>query len=408
MAKKELELYIHIPFCMKKCNYCDFLSFTADEDTQRRYIEALNREIAFYGKHCKDYVLSTVYIGGGTPSWLGEEEIAAVMETVYAAFSVKEDAEISLECNPGTVTARKLSVYRQSGINRLSIGLQSADNRELKLLGRVHTFEQFLKTYELAREAGFTNINVDLMNSLPGQTTDSFSVTLQKVCRLRPEHVSAYSLIIEKGTPFYDLYKFDAVKQAAGMQTDALPTEEEVCAMTKMTERVLAEHGYVHYEVSNFALPGYACRHNIGYWKRAEYLGVGLGAASLLSNIRYTNTGELYAYLEGAACLRLGLWENPGEDGQTEELPAANLHVSVERIDRRGQMEEFMFLGLRMLDGISRQEFEECFGVPIEAVYQETMARLQEEGLLIKRAGRIYLSERGQEVSNYALAQFLI
>ena len=183
MAKKELELYIHIPFCMKKCNYCDFLSFTADEDTQRRYIEALNREIAFYGKHCKDYVLSTVYIGGGTPSWLGEEEIAAVMETVYAAFSVKEDAEISLECNPGTVTARKLSVYRQSGINRLSIGLQSADNRELKLLGRVHTFEQFLKTYELAREAGFTNINVDLMNSLPGQTTDSFSVTLQKVCR---------------------------------------------------------------------------------------------------------------------------------------------------------------------------------------------------------------------------------
>ncbi len=408
MAKKELELYIHIPFCMKKCNYCDFLSFTADEDTQRRYIEALNREIAFYGKHRKDYVLSTVYIGGGTPSWLGEEEIAAVMETVYAAFSVKEDAEVSLECNPGTVTARKLAVYRQSGINRLSIGLQSADNRELKLLGRVHTFEQFLKTYELAREAGFTNINVDLMNSLPGQTTDSFSVTLQKVCRLRPEHVSAYSLIIEKGTPFYDLYKFDAVKQAAGMQTDALPTEEEVCAMTKMTERVLAEHGYVHYEVSNFALPGYACRHNIGYWKRAEYLGVGLGAASLLSNLRYTSTGELYAYLEGAACLRLGLWENPGEDGQTEELPAANLHVSVERIDRRGQMEEFMFLGLRMLDGISRQEFEECFGVPIEAVYQETMARLQEEGLLIKRAGRIYLSERGQEVSNYALAQFLI
>ena len=408
MAKKELELYIHIPFCMKKCNYCDFLSFTADEDTQRRYIEALNREIAFYGKHRKDYVLSTVYIGGGTPSWLGEEEIAAVMETVYAAFSVKEDAEVSLECNPGTVTARKLAVYRQSGINRLSIGLQSADNRELKLLGRVHTFEQFLKTYELAREAGFTNINVDLMNSLPGQTTDSFSVTLQKVCRLRPEHVSAYSLIIEKGTPFYDLYKFDAVKQAAGMQTDALPTEEEVCAMTKMTERVLAEHGYVHYEVSNFALPGYACRHNIGYWKRAEYLGVGLGAASLLSNIRYTNTGELYAYLEGAACLRLGLWENPGEDGQTEELPAANLHVSVERIDRRGQMEEFMFLGLRMLDGISRQEFEECFGVPIEAVYQESMARHQEEGPLIKRAGRIYLSERGQEVSNYALAQFLI
>ncbi len=408
MAKKELELYIHIPFCMKKCNYCDFLSFTADEDTQRRYIEALNREIAFYGKHCKDYVLSTVYIGGGTPSWLGEEEIAAVMETVYAAFSVKEDAEISLECNPGTVTARKLSVYRQSGINRLSIGLQSTDNRELKLLGRVHTFEQFLKTYELAREAGFANINVDLMNSLPGQTTDSFLATLQKVCRLRPEHVSAYSLIIEKGTPFYDLYKFDAVKQAAGMQTDALPTEEEVCAMTKMTERVLAEHGYVHYEVSNFALPGYACRHNIGYWKRAEYLGVGLGAASLLSNIRYTNTGELYAYLEGAAHLRPGLWENPKEDGQTEELSAANLHVSVERIDRRGQMEEFMFLGLRMMDGISRQEFEECFGVPIEAVYQETMARLQEEGLLIKRAGRIYLSERGQEVSNYALAQFLI
>ena len=262
IEKKELELYIHIPFCVRKCNYCDFLSFPADEDTQRQYVKALCKEISYYGAHCRDYVVSTVYIGGGTPSWLWESDMAEIMDAVHKNFALLPDAEVSVECNPGTVTAQKFAVYRQSGINRISLGLQSAQNVELKMLGRIHTWEQFLKTYELARSGGFSNINVDLMSSLPGQHIETYADSLQKVCRLKPEHISAYSLIIEKGTPFYDLYKFDAVKQRAGMVTDALPTEDEVYEMTKLTEEMLKENGYVHYEVSNFAQPGYArpCR----------------------------------------------------------------------------------------------------------------------------------------------------
>lgn len=408
MGKKELELYIHIPFCVKKCKYCDFLSFPADEGTQEAYVAALKKEIAFYGRKYSERILTTVYIGGGTPSWLTERHMAEILSEVFRSFTVAPEAEISIECNPGTITSHKFQVYRDSGINRLSIGLQSADNEELKVLGRIHTWEQFLKTYEMARNYGFSNINIDLMYSLPGQTAETWYASLQKVLRLRPEHISAYSLIIEKGTPFYDLYKFDAVKQQAGLPTDALPNEEEVYRMTKMTEQVLHEAGYEHYEVSNFALPGFACRHNIGYWKRADYLGVGLGAASLLDNIRYTNTSELYTYLEEAEHLRAGLWQQEQADGTTAELPAVNLHAAVEPVGRKAQMEETMFLGLRMTEGVYRTDFERDFGIPVEAVYGTVLQRLQEEQLLIKREGRIFLTERGQDVSNYVLAQFLL
>ena len=407
MEKKELELYIHIPFCVRKCNYCDFLSFPADEDTQRKYVKALCKEIFYYGAHCRDYVVSTVYIGGGTPSWLWESDMAAILDAIQKSFSLLPEAEVSIECNPGTVTAQKFAVYRQSGINRISLGLQSAQNVELKMLGRIHTWEQFLKTYELARSGGFSNINVDLMSSLPGQHIETYADSLQKVCRLKPEHISAYSLIIEKGTPFYDLYKFDAVKQRAGMVTDALPTEDEVYEMTKLTEEMLKENGYVHYEVSNFAQPGYACRHNIGYWTRVNYLGMGLGASSLMENIRYTNTSDLYTYLEQVDVIREGIWENKRSDGTIEQLPATNLHASAELVGKYAQMEEFMYLGLRMIDGISRDDFFQSFGMPIEAVYQEVLNHLQEEKLLERRAGRIYLTPKGQDVSNYALAQFL-
>lgn len=408
MGKKELELYIHIPFCVKKCNYCDFLSFPADESTQEDYVIALKKEIAFYGRQYPGRVLTTVYIGGGTPSWLTERYMAEILSEVFRSFTVAPEAEISIECNPGTITGHKFQVYRDSGINRLSIGLQSADNEELKVIGRIHTWEQFLKTYEMARDHGFSNINIDLMYSLPGQTAETWYASLQKVLRLRPEHVSAYSLIIEKGTPFYDLYKFDAVKQQAGLPTDALPTEEEVYRMTKMTEQLLKEAGYEHYEISNFALPGFACRHNIGYWKRIDYLGVGLGSASLLDNIRYTNTNELYTYLKEAEHLRAGLWQQEQADGTTAELPAVNLHAAVEPVGRKAQMEETMFLGMRMTEGVYRTEFERNFGIPVEAVYGTVLQHLQEEKLLLKREGRIFLTEMGQDVSNYVLAQFLL
>lgn len=407
-----MQLYIHIPFCVKKCQYCDFLSFSADESTQNAYVEALLREIAYYGPRCQEYLVTTVYIGGGTPSWLTEQSMDKIMAAVHRSFALASDAEISIECNPGTVTDHKFSVYRRAGINRISIGLQSANDAELKLLGRIHTYEQFLKTYELARKNGFTNINIDIMNSLPGQTAEIFGNTLQQVLRLKPEHISAYSLIIEKGTPFYDLYKFDAVKQRAGMPTIALPTEDEVYRMTKLTECVLKEAGYVHYEVSNFSKAGYECRHNIGYWERENYLGLGLGSASLMENIRYTNISSLYDYIEQTCNIREGIWENvieePGMQPRTEQLPATNLHTLAEYINRKAQIEEFMFLGLRMIEGVSRDRFAESFGTQIEAVYQDVMSHLQEEGLLLKRAGRIFLTEKGQDVSNYVLSQFLL
>ena len=298
MNEKKLELYIHIPFCVKKCDYCDFLSFPADSNTQIRYVHALLQEIRYYGNLFGDYHVPTIYIGGGTPSWLEENLIYTVLQQVASSFHVEADAEISIECNPGTVTAKKLNVYQSAGINRLSIGLQSTNNEELKALGRIHTYDQFLKTYELARNAGFENINIDLMSGLPYQTLDKFLESLQTVIRLKPEHISAYSLIIEKGTPFYERYKFDAVKQEAGLHTEILPDEDEVYRIYKATQDVLKQAGYRQYEISNFAQPGYACRHNIGYWTRENYLGLGLGASSLVENVRYTNTRQLYAYGE--------------------------------------------------------------------------------------------------------------
>lgn len=381
---KNLELYVHIPFCFKKCAYCDFLSFSCDEKTQLAYADALIREIEFYGPQMQDYFVSTIFVGGGTPTWLDEDKMLEILDAIYTYFNVSRDAEITMECNPGTVTASKLEKYRRAGVNRLSIGLQSADDEELQILGRIHTFEKFLKTYEMARNAGFANINVDLISGIPYQTAEKFLHTLQKVVRLKPNHISAYSLIIEKGTPFYEKYKFDAVKQEAGMQTEVLPTEDEVYRITKLTQQYLANAGYEQYEISNFAQPGFECEHNIGYWTRENYLGLGLGAASLIDNVRYSNTTDLEAYLEG------------------------ELRAETNEVSRKAQMEEFMFLGLRMKCGVTRQQFQETFGIPIEGIYKNVLEHLKEEGLLDISAGRIALTEKGQDLSNYALAQFLL
>ncbi len=428
MEKKELELYIHIPFCVKKCDYCDFLSFPADNRTQRRYVDALQKEITCYGALYPDRKITTIFIGGGTPSWLDEEEIVRILHTVREAFEVERGAEITIECNPGTATAHKLVRYREAGINRISIGLQSAHNEELALLGRIHTWEQFLKTYDLARKAGFSNINVDLMSALPGQTLETFSDTLKKVLALKPEHLSAYSLIIEEGTPFYERYREDEKHREAGEPTELLPDEEQEYAVTKLTQRVLREAGYHWYEVSNFAKPGYECRHNIGYWKRADYLGVGLGAASLIDNVRYANVRELLEYCKSceSLCGVFSVWKEGNqteiqpEKGQKEagheeecrknftENVRKTLCSSSEPVTREEQMEEFMFLGLRMTEGVSRAEFEQHFVTTIEAVYGDVLRQLQKEGLLVKQEGRICLTERGMDVNNYVVEQFML
>ena len=414
MKAKKLELYIHIPFCMKKCDYCDFLSFSTDGKTQAHYIHALLREIRYYGAKFTEYEVPTIYIGGGTPSWMEDEQILAILQQIYACFRVQPDVEISIECNPGTITATKLAAYQSAGINRLSIGLQSARNEELKLLGRIHTYEQFLKTYELARAAGYDNINIDLISGLPYQKLDQFLYSLQTVIRLRPEHISSYSLMIEKGTPFYEKYKFDAVAQEAGIPTRVLPNEDEVYRIYKATQDQLKRAGYEQYEVSNFAVKGHACRHNIGYWTRENYLGLGLGAASLVENVRYTNTRQLYEYIKLCELIQ----EKPPEafleeETATPEMPeglwiGSHLHVQAQILSRKEQMEEFMFLGLRMNEGVTRAAFEESFGMPIEAVYFEPMRELKEQGLLQQLAGRVALTDRGMDLSNYAMAKFLL
>ena len=382
--KKNLQIYVHIPFCVQKCLYCDFLSFAAEERVQEDYVNALLEEIRHYGEKMTDYDVTTIYIGGGTPSYVNHVWIETVLAEIYENFSIKPNVEISIECNPGTLSSWKLGAYKSAGINRLSIGLQSANNEELKILGRIHTYEDFLKSYEMARAAGFDNINVDLMSGLPKQNVTKFLETLYQIIKLRPEHISAYSLIIEKGTPFYDSYKFDLVKQQAGMKTDFLPSEDEEYRIYKATQEVLKQNGYVQYETSNYAQKGYECRHNIGYWTRENYLGVGLGAASLIENVRYTNTSNIDTYMQG-------------EWGAIEEP-----------ITRKAQMEEFMFLGLRMNEGVSREDFENNFNISIEAIYREPLEELKRKELLVARAGRIFLTDKGRDLSNYCLAKFLL
>ena len=395
---KNLEIYIHIPFCVRKCEYCDFLSFPADDDAKLRYVKGLMAEVIFYGPLMKNYQVSSVYIGGGTPSSIDEQWIAALMEGVFDCFNVLSDAEISIECNPGTLSREKLLAYMDAGINRLSIGLQSANNDELKRLGRIHTFEQFVTNYELARNVGFKNINVDLMYGLPGQSASQYMATVNKIIRLHPDHISAYSLIVEKGTPFYEKYKFDMVRQEAGMRTEFLPDEDELYDMEKAGQKAFMDAGYRQYETSNYAKRGMECRHNIGYWTRADYLGLGIGAASLISNVRYTNTSDMDEYL--SRCRHI---HDVGDD-----IFKANLHVAADVIDKKGQMEEFMFLGLRMTQGVSKKEFQEYFGTAIENIYGEVLKKYKKQGLLLEESGRIFLSREGIHVSNAVMADFLL
>lgn len=351
--KRELELYFHIPFCIRKCLYCDFLSAPADGRTKARYMEALIRETGERAGDYRNYRVVSVFVGGGTPSTVSPEQICRLLETVRAGFELAEDAEITIEVNPGTVDEKQLCCYRQAGVNRLSIGLQSADNRELAALGRIHTYGQFLGTYHMARKSGFGNINVDLMSALPGQTLSGWLGTLEKVLALEPppEHISAYSLILEEGTPFYEMEQKGEIR---------LPDEDCDRRMYEMTEELLQKAGYRRYEISNYALLGYECRHNCGYWRRREYLGLGIGAASLINNRRFRNGDSLAAYLD-----------NPS--GVCEEVQELTLEE---------QMEEFMFLGLRMTEGVSAAEFRAAFGVEMEEIYGGVIEKNLKEGLL--------------------------
>ena len=371
-----LSLYLHIPFCVKKCHYCDFLSAPCKEETRQEYVEVLCMEIVQKAKLYKDKIVDTIFFGGGTPSLLSAEQMKRIMETVRQEFRVLAEAEISMEVNPGTVSLEKLKAYKEYGINRLSIGLQSANNEELKVLGRIHTWEVFENTWKQVRELDFSNVNIDLMSALPGQTLESYESTLRKVLALKPEHISAYSLIIEEGTQFYEWF---------GEDNSKLPDEITDRRMYEMTRTLLEEYGYHRYEISNYALKGYECKHNVGYWKRKDYLGLGLGAASLLSNVRSSNVSELAEYLK------------------------LNWRTEKEELSIQDQMEEFMFLGLRMMEGISCLEFEQQFGKSLNEVYGTQIAKLEKQGLLRyhQETDRYALTLQGIDVSNQVFVEFI-
>ncbi len=404
MHGKELEIYIHIPFCVRKCAYCDFLSFPAGKDTRERYVDALIREIteglpgesADAGEKenllkVEDYHVVSIFFGGGTPSLLEGEASTRILQTLRNTFRVDEDAEITIECNPGTVDAKKLGDYRNAGINRLSFGLQSASNEELILLGRIHTYEEFLHSWQMAKEAGFTNISVDLMSGLPGQSAESWHQTLTKVLKLRPAHISAYSLIIEEGTPFYERYHADDELRQDGGVPHLLPDEEAERAMYEDTAALLKENGLERYEISNYAIPGYESRHNTGYWIRREYVGFGLGASSLLGNRRLKNTDDLSFYLKMAESSHIkGLWER-----------------EVQTLSREDEMSETMFLGLRLVRGVDKMCFAQRFGMSVEEAFPGVLEKMCRQGLMKEEEGYLRLTERGLDVANYVMSEFL-
>lgn len=396
--KETLALYVHVPFCVQKCLYCDFLSAPADEDTQTRYVQALIRELTYWQEKIQgQYEISSVFIGGGTPTVLSprllEQLGTAIREMLMqingdSVLELKSeqdghwttDVEYTMEANPGTLTKEHVAVLKQMGVNRISLGLQSAQDHELRRLGRIHTYQDFRQSYELLRVQGFQNINIDLMADIPGQTFQTYTATLAKVVSLQPEHISSYSLIVEEGTPFYEM-------QQAG--TLEIPSEETDRQMYEYTEEFLQRQGYERYEISNYARPPYACRHNQSYWKMEEYLGLGLGASSYFGGERTRNETDLKSYLS----------QKPDEHIQTGHT-----------LSKREKMEEYVFLGLRMMQGISLSAYQRRFEIDFHELYGDILLSLMKNGLLAESENRdrIYLTKRGIDLSNRVLAEFLL
>ena len=369
-------IYIHIPFCVKKCKYCDFLSFSTKE-WESEYIRHLVLEMQQWKEVVSAHVVDTIFIGGGTPSVLSLTNMERMLLGICDMLSNRPVAEFTVECNPGTVDEERLLLMKQYGVNRLSFGIQSAVDQELQNLGRIHAFSEAKESYDLARRCGFENINLDLMSAIPGQTLASYGHTLDEILGLSPEHISSYSLIIEEGTPFYKLYQ------------DQPPVDEDTDRlMYELTKEKLAEYGYQRYEISNYAKQGYACRHNLKYWRGEDYLGLGLGASSLWQGKRFSNERDPKAYFSRI--------RNGGPAHGEEEI-----------LSPEDKMAEFIFLGLRCMKGISIAAFQERFGHSLEEIYGEVIHKHMKNGLLERKNDSIYLTERGIDVSNYVFADFL-
>lgn len=373
---KEIALYIHIPFCKQKCLYCDFTSFANVDGYINRYIKALNKEII---DRCKDYKIKSLFIGGGTPSYLDENSLERLMNTLKR-LKYTEVVEKSMECNPGTVDKSKLKIIKEGGINRLSFGLQTTNDSLLKKIGRIHTYEEFKNNYNLARELGFNNINIDMMFGLPDQSLEDYEESLKKVITLQPDHISAYSLIIEEGTPFYKLFQDNKL---------TMPNEEVERDMYVNTKKVLKDMGYHQYEISNYAKKNKECIHNKVYWELGDYIGIGLGASSYIDNKRYKNISKLEEYIiniDKNICIFEEEYVNTKEDN----------------------IEEFMFMGLRMVKGIKEEEFQKRFNIRIDTIYEKVITDNIKKGLLQREQGRIYLTDKGIELSNYVMSDMIL
>lgn len=375
----KISLYIHIPFCAQKCLYCDFPSFARKDNLRKAYIEALNKEIISLREKYNNLEINTIFIGGGTPSVLEADELECLLKEV-AKLNMAKDIEYSMECNPGNLTEEKLEVMKNYGVNRISIGLQAKQDNLLKGLGRIHNYKTFKENFLLAKKVGFNNINVDLMFGLPNQRLNEWEETLREIISLEPAHISAYSLIIEEGTAFYNLYENDKLK---------LPTEEEERKMYHLAKKILEENGFNQYEISNYAKEGKECRHNLAYWNMDNWIGVGSAAASYINGKRIKNISSVEEYINSI-----------NEKGEAVEEIINN--------SKNDNMEEFMFMGLRKINGIDENEFKKRFSMNINDVYGEILNKYIDEGLLIRDSGRIFLSEKGIEISNIIMADFLL
>lgn len=373
---KKVALYIHIPFCKQKCLYCDFPSYSHKEEIMEEYVEALSKEIL---EKTKEYKIESLFIGGGTPSYLSNENLKFLLDTINKLDFV-ENAEKTMECNPGTVNKEKLEIIFNGGINRISFGLQSTNNEILKKIGRIHTYEEFKENYILARKSGFQNINIDMMFGLPNQSLNIWLESLKEVVELNPEHISSYSLIIEEGTPFYSLYDKDLLD---------LPSEEEERAMYEKGRDFLESKGYNQYEISNYAKDNKECFHNKIYWQCKEYIGVGVSSSSYIDGKRIKNIDNIKKYIKNI---------NENNSIIDEELENTE----------KDEIEEFMFMGLRMIKGIEEKEFENRFGKKVDELYKEIIEKHIKNGLLIRKDGRIFLSKKGIELSNIVMSDTIL
>ena len=374
--KKRLSLYIHIPFCKQKCFYCDFPSYARLEDLKEDYVRALCSEIK---EKAINYKIESIFIGGGTPSYLEESEIKEILNVINQ-LELEENMEFTMECNPGTLTEEKLKVMLEGGVNRISMGLQAVQNSLLKEIGRIHSFKTFEENYKLARRVGFKNINVDLMFGLPNQSIEEWEESLRKIASLKPEHISAYSLIIEEDTGFYKLWENNKL---------LLPNEEEERIMYSKTKEILESYGYKQYEISNYAKEGYECYHNKVYWKCEEYLGLGSASSSFINERRIKNIEDVKTYIERI---------NKNESIIDEVIENKN----------KDNIEEFIFMGLRMLEGINLSEFKNKFNTNIEDIYKEVIEKNIKNNLLIIENNRLKLTSKGIELSNSVMSDFII